>query len=232
MVLQDLGVNEMREREITMKRVVCIVLAGLLSTSLSNGSNKKPGHTKEWMKLLVSDNKTEREQVMRASFIDRKEKIEYLISVAESPLRKGERFYDMSTARNIAIHLLGEMRAKEAVLALIDNLLLKEGQDGVASERFVAAEEALVKIGLPSIPALIQVIEKHGISWPVDRKSYYDGKTHIRLEPLKVYSELGDMCLKTMVRIKGWEESLWYMKHLCKKGKDKKIKIHYRRAIA
>ncbi len=145
----------------------------------------------EWKALIMSGSEKERVLAKRTILkhkevlAQNEELIEELISIVRSPVIEREAFYSSTTSRNIAIFLLGKLRVKKAVPYLIDWLVPKKGQ-GLATSRemvFSPAGYALVEIGLPSIPPLVEKLRSEGTSI------------------------LGKVCLKVIIRINGLEES-------------------------
>ena len=89
----------------------------------------------------------------------RGEAIEALINIVRSPIEKGERFTG-DTPRNIAIRLLGELRASEAAWELSSFIYPTGDHAREIRGAFTGpAPSALVKIGLPSVETMAQRIE-------------------------------------------------------------------------
>lgn len=135
----------------------------------------------DWKTLIRSHTEKERSLAHDLVLGDRKETVQHLLSVVNRPVEPGEPFYASSTSRNVAITLLGELRAAEGVWDLASWLSPKAGQalTRVEMMMFSPAGEALVKIGLPSLQALAQVLKS---------------------DPRR---ELREQCLKMIVQIKG-----------------------------
>jgi hypothetical protein len=98
---------------------------------------------------------------------NRKEEISFLRSVINSPVKDGEGFYS-STSRNMAISLLGELRAKEAVEDLIKWLVPQPGQVSKITRAIMQspASDALFEIGLPSVEPLTELVKLQGNNVP------------------------------------------------------------------
>jgi len=83
-----------------------------------------------------------------------------LVANVNAPVNRPEYWSDESSGRNISMAILGEMRARDAVPALIKWLIPREGQivtnPGVRG--LSPAGKALVKIGKPSVGPLIEVL--------------------------------------------------------------------------
>jgi hypothetical protein len=117
---------------------------------------------------MVSTDERERIASRKAALEERKETIDALLAIVRSPVEEGEEFYNAGTTRNIAIFLLGRVRAKEAVTDLIGCLSLKPGHDSTIDDFSLAilnpAARALVEIGLPVVPHVLDVItEAEGV---------------------------------------------------------------------
>ncbi len=164
----------MRKEKINI--YIIIIIASVLFLSL----NCKPKETSEgkapekkttdgkksqdWKNLIKSGTEDERTLARRIVLDNRKETIEHLLNVLNSPVAKGEQFNNYDTSRNIAIFLLRKLRAKEAVTDLTKWLIPKPGQSEVVSEprMFSPAGYALVEIGLPSVPPLVELLKSEG----------------------------------------------------------------------
>lgn len=206
-----------------MLLVVCLSLFRAAESSAAEADEAR-----HWRELLTSKKKGERRRAKDLTLRDREDKIEFLLSIVKRPVEEGERFYGRTTSRNIAIDLLGEMRAEEAVTELARWLTPREGQShvrfvgGSNQSRINPAGDALVKIGLPSVPALLDVIRQEGCSSPDEPKKTREGG-HVRYEYPPGYksSPRGDRCLGIIVTIKGVEETELFLKRMMEKEKDK-----------
>jgi len=163
------------------------IVIGTLIMLAASGSEKPSEGQKEdeWQSLIVSTDERERIASRKAALEERKETINALLAIVRSPVEIEEEFYGKFTPRNIAIFLLGKLRAKEAVPDLIEFVTPKPGQGTVIDEAtpFSPATEALIEIGLPSVPALL-------------------GKLQAGQTPLK-----REQCVKGLVAIKGLSEA-------------------------
>jgi hypothetical protein len=151
------------------------------------GSEKPSEGQKEgdWQSLMVSTDERERIASRKAALEERKETVDALVAIVRSPVEKEEAFYNTFTPRNIAIFLLGKLRAKEAVPELIEFVTPKPGQGTVIDyfSPFSPATEALIQIGLPSVPAFLEKLQA--------------GQTPFKRE----------QCVKALVAIKGLSET-------------------------
>ncbi len=186
--------------------LVLVVLLLLLAGSAAEEASSLP----DWRALIISGEEAHRIRSEQIVLVERGEEIDFLLSVLTAPVKKGEPFYSSTTSRNIAMRLLGEMRAKEAVPDLVDWLVLKEGQGSAISELmiFSPAGYALAEIGLPSVPPLLQIIQEKGCSSAEAPEKILEG-VHVRYKrkPGARMSPLGDQCLKIIVRIKGVDQT-------------------------
>ena len=111
----------------------------------------------DWKDLIVSSDERDRILGHRVALENRRETLRFLLFVVNGPVKQGEEFYASTTARNLAITLLGQLRAPEAVNDLLAWLSPKPGQVAIIDAPIVLspAGYALVDTGLPSIPALV-----------------------------------------------------------------------------
>ena len=117
--------------------------------------------------MITSARESERDAARNEIIRSRHETIQKLLELVRPPRQPGnDPWLAYYAPRNIAIECLGEYRAVEAIPALV---VLLEPQPGelVTSDRVFRlspAATALVKIGSPSIPALIEVIKTNSKS--------------------------------------------------------------------
>lgn len=158
------------------------VVAGALAAS---GRNETPTSGQDLVQRLSAADQRTRTQAKRALIEERRTRIQALIRIVERPVKGREPFYG-NTPRNHAIELLGRYRAAEAVSCLADWLHPREGQDLTRTELMAVpfAGYALIRIGLPSVPAVLEELKR-------------------RDDPLVV----GNPCLRVLVAIKGAEET-------------------------
>lgn len=175
----------MRKEKIHIYIFIIVISSLLLLLNCKPKKSSDEGKAQDWRTLITSDNEKERMSAQRKWLIDRQETIEYLLSVIKTPIKDGEPFYSSTTSRNIAIFLLGNLRAKEAVTDLTKWLTPKPGQGLKVSEPyfFSPAGYALVNIGLPSIPTLLELLKSEEAS------------------------VLREQCIKIIVSIKGLRET-------------------------
>jgi hypothetical protein len=154
--------------------------------------------------------------VQEAEAIARSERdatIAGLMEVLDSPVPEGEDYW-ATTPRNAAMRLLGELRAKEAVPALMMWLSPRPGQWAYAPTMMQrpAAAEALIRIGMPAVPALVETLALTGVTgeydghWVPAREGDTTNKVWEGTWPEKE-SPLGDECLGVLVTIEGLEEA-------------------------
>jgi hypothetical protein len=111
--------------------------------------------------LVRSSKQQDREQGQRLILEERARVVKALIETIKLPRDKNtERWLDESTSRNIAIACIGEYRAPEAVPSLLPLLEPAPGEVVVAGRilRLSPAGRALVKIGKPSVSAVIELL--------------------------------------------------------------------------
>lgn len=146
------------------KITVCALLvfaASLLPIACRPRESDEEEKVRGWKTLITSDIEKERVSSQRTVLYNRQERIKYLLLVVNSPVEEGEQFYSSVTSRNIAIFLLGQLRAKEATADLTKWLTPKPGQGLFVSEELVfsPAGYALVEIGLPSVSPLVELLK-------------------------------------------------------------------------
>jgi len=139
--------------------ILCIVL--IFSVAFSYNEKKDEKERPDWNILIKSDDEKERAMAKKIVSEQYNENVEYLISIVNEPLKENEEFYASNTPRNISFYLLGKLRAKKAVPALLDWLIPKTGQRQTIDEiqLFSPAGYALIEIGLPSVPPLVDLLK-------------------------------------------------------------------------
>lgn len=162
-----------------------------------NIEEKKPGdwktlilHDDDFRKGKEKDRFKDRRQAAQMVYEERIETVNALMSIVRRPVKKGEPFYDPNTSRNIAIRLLGKLRAKEVADELVNWLLPKQTQSVVVDQQteHSPAGCALAEIGLPALSPLVNKIKQQG------------------------FNTLGQRCLETVVEIKGCEGAYLVLK--------------------
>ena len=142
---------------ITMLLMGCVPVVSLMFAE----ENKQP----EWKTLIMSKDENDREKGKDLVLDMRKSCINDLLGILRSDVAPHENFYG-NTPRNMAISLLGEYRAVEAVPDLIGWLCMKKGQIAVYwafqrwSLQYPPAYSAILKIGSPALPYLIDSIKQ------------------------------------------------------------------------
>jgi hypothetical protein len=184
-----------------VKRFVATLIAIALIFSLSTLYSQDSNDSEGWKTLIVSKDGKEREKARRLVMQKYAETRDYLRSLLRKPVTPGEPFF-VSTPRNIAMKLLGKLRAKGAIPELMNWLLPKKGQSVDRTEflKYGSAGYALIEIGLPAVPHLLAKVKKEA----ADR--------------------LGQECMKVIRDIKGKEEAILLLKTQIEKEKDKKVK--------
>jgi hypothetical protein len=155
--------------------------------------------TNDWLVLMRAPREGLRLNARESALRERRDLVERLLAVANQPIVEGEEFWNSGTSRNVAITVLGRYRAVEAVPSLMRWLVVQKGQSSSLSELrvFSHAAEALVEIGLPALPPLVDKLASEGRKTP-----------------------LGDMCVKTVVAILGPETAEFKLKSLSEKEAD------------
>jgi len=141
---------------------ILILIASIFSaTAVSRVASRDDKNVPDWKTLIRSDIKKDRISARQTVLDNRKETIRYLLSVVKSPIEEGENFFTSTTSRNIAISLLGKLRAKEAVADLSEWLSPKGGQATTtwAPPILTPAGYALFEIGLPSVPPVLNLLK-------------------------------------------------------------------------
>ena len=108
------------------------------------------------------------------------------MSVVNSPVQEGELFHytRQGGPREMAIYLLGRLRAEEAVEDLMEWLTPRPGQAWLTEPvRYSPAGRALIEIGLPSVRPLAELVR------------------------LKANTRNGQEAIALMMEIKGKEEA-------------------------
>jgi hypothetical protein len=185
--------------------LLVLVLLCLLSSSFCQDTQKSP----DWSALILSKDEKERASGRRAVITQYSETVVTLLKIVEGPVKEGEFYYSSATSRNIAIRLLGKLRAKSAVSHLMGWLVPKKGQalDTGEEMKYGHAGYALVEIGLPAVPPLLEKVKGQGVT------------------------TLGKECMKVITTIKGKDEVSFLIKALLEKEKDKKAKENIQAAL-
>jgi HEAT repeat protein len=189
----------MKKKDIIMLYTVAIIAAGLLfSLTCRPKESDEDKKVPDWKTLIVSDIEKERTSALNVVLGNRRKTVEYLLLVVNSAVEEGEPFYSSTTSRNIAISLLGKLRAKEAVEDLTKFLTSKPGQTLFITEArmFSPAGYALVEIGLPSVTHLVELLKSEGAA------------------PLR------EQCIKIIVSIKGMPETELLLEDVLAKETD------------
>jgi len=177
------------------------VLTGALATRCYGAQNAAP----DWRAMIISQDERDRDAAASLLLNERAQTIKVLLEIVRSPVRVGEPFL-LPSSRNTAISILGAMRAREAVPDLCKWLEIKKGQVGtyldIALVSIPPAGRALIEIGYPAVPHLLQIIRDKGCSSPRAREAIIDGNI-VRFKPDPTYrsSPLGDKCLSILVKI-------------------------------
>lgn len=121
---------------------------------------------------LRSDDRTDREDVANAIRAARAQLIEHLIQLAEEPGQgvpipgTQEVAYPWHEPRHLAILLLGDLRASEAVVLLLENIEYKNPREmfgGLLNKSgWYPAVETLSKIGMPAVGPLLDKLGQVG----------------------------------------------------------------------
>jgi len=194
---------------VRLSMLVCALALGVMALGAD-----QPGEQPDWRMLIVSSQGVERAQAEELVLQDRKATLSSLLQVLELPLEADEPFYSPATPRNTAIRVLGEWRAPEAVLAIAQRLMPISGQTtaSTVATDLSPAGWALVKIGMPAVPAVMDILASAGVS-SEDKGEYIHeligggGHTRRMGPPLEGSSPLGDQCLRILVLIKGLAET-------------------------
>ena len=216
--------------------VVLGVLVGALALSApatvqQTTTAQGPG----WRELIASKDEVQRAKGKEEALAELTANVGLLISIVESPVSRREPFYTSSTSRNIAIFLLGRLRARDAVPHLVKWLEPQEGQSLVIYSLMMLspAGYALADIGLPSVPPLMEIIRRDGCSSPEAPEIIHedDGGTRYKYPPGYRSVPLGDQCLKIIVRIKGLDESEFSLRKAMEAEPDKAKKANLQCAL-
>ncbi len=163
--------------------------------------------TQGWRQLLLSPDERDRDRAARMVMEERKADVSALLQIVAMPVQPDEPFLRYQTPRNIAIRLLGELRAEEAIEPLITWLTPKPGMSGDVTELGpIPAARALQQIGMPAAPALMEVLATAGVA--AERGAAVAPAPAGPPEPTgQGHGHLADECLRVLVWIKGLEEA-------------------------
>jgi HEAT repeat protein len=134
-----------------------LVIGFIFAATDKDATTKKDDGIESVTKRLESPDHATQERAVAALLKQRKAVIELLIPMI--PADKGKRSDDNRAA---AIYVLGELRAVEAVPALSKVLGEEIGPSysSIINRRLNPVFGALVKIGRPAVPAMIEIVEK------------------------------------------------------------------------
>jgi hypothetical protein len=166
--------------------------------------SRPEGEEEPWPVLLGSPDVAGRERGARIVEAEYAETVRALLVIVRKPLEEKEPFYISATSRNTAIRLLARLRAADAVADLVQWITPREGQAMTMTElmRFGPAGNALVQIGLPSVPKLLERLEAEG------------------------FTDAGTECLKLIVEIKGRDEAdVFFRRQLDQDPTDRRREI-------
>ncbi len=162
-----------------------------------------PARTQDWRVLLLSPEQRDRDRAAALVMQERKTEVSDLLKILAMPVQPDEPFLEYHTPRNIAIRLVGELRAEEAIEPLVQWLTPKPGMSLEVDEAGpVPAGAALFEIGAAAVPALLDALATVGVS------AERGAAGAAQAQPAgQRYSPLGDECLWVLVRILGLEEA-------------------------
>lgn len=143
-----------------LSRMIILVIVGLIVV-LSVWAQKENKESNIMEKLRSKDEELQRE-AKKEILTKRKELIEGLINILRDEKIKSENRSCALTAATI----LGELRATEAVEILAENMSLRKKSPIVSGptlwlETAYPCMGALIKIGKPSIPAMVKLISEN-----------------------------------------------------------------------
>lgn len=184
-----------------MTKVKIILMAAMLAAALvfsASFAQKDENKTQGWEKMIASRDYAERKAGMQIVLDQYNKIVKDLMDIVNSPVKDGAQFYNYNTSRNMCIYLLGKLRAQEAVPSLIKWIVPEPNQVVIFSESlmFSPAGQALIDIGLPSIPPVAELLKQEkNISY---RDEY----------------------LKIILAIKGRAETEFFLENMLAKEKD------------
>jgi len=175
-------------------------------------SADEPLQQPEWRRLIVSRDGRDTARAAQTLLDEQRATVSSLLQVLELPVEQGEPFFEDGTPRNTAIKLLGNLRDPEAVPALAKWLMPRPGQEvgSVMRETFLPpAGTAIVKIGMPAVPAVLDILASVGVTSELKGTYVQEGPGVTRYvgPPPEHRSPLGDFCLRILVDIKGLDET-------------------------
>ena len=162
---------------------ICLMCVFFFAAGVAAQEGARMNGTTDFRRMVRASSANER--IAAKERIDdlRKQIIDQMIQVLNDPVDQREEWLTHTTSRNIALSILGDMRAAEAVPHIVKWLRPQGGQLGIEDhpDRFSPAAKALVKIGKPAVPALIALIETEGDEYPLKESlstllSEIDGK--------------------------------------------------------
>ena len=161
------------------------------------------------MTLIASGDEVQRRRG-KALFIEARDRhLRQLLSIVSAPVTVGEEFWNSSTRRNISMALLADLRASEAVPALMKWLVPRQGQSLTLDElsALTPASCALVKIGLPALDPLLACVTVNGTS------------------------PKGEAALRTIAAMLGGDAADWRLERAIASQADERGKANLRKAL-
>lgn len=157
-----------------MKQFFLLICSGCLFLSTSALSAQESHCLDTLVEQLQAPIENERLSAMEKLLALRERTIDKLIAILNQPVKKGENWLSSSSPRNLAMDILGEMRAEQAVPHIVLWLWPQEGQYAASSRRsyFSPAGFALIKIGKPAVSVLLEVIATQGNTGALGKKRY------------------------------------------------------------
>jgi GNAT superfamily N-acetyltransferase len=228
-----------KEFQMAAKKLLVTAAAlacGLVMLAYSVGGQE--GTEQEgWRRLILSEGQADRRLASELVIGHRRETVSELLKILDLPLEEREDFY-APTSRNTAIGLLGKLRAAEAAPALAQWLAPRAGQGPSFSldlSPFSPAGTALVEIGMPAVPVVMDLLAANGVS-SEDSRTWVNSGTpgewrRVGPPPERV-SPFGDECLRILVSIKGLEETEAGLRRAVSREDDEARKKNLEDALA
>jgi biopolymer transport protein ExbD len=147
----------------SLARCATVLCAGIVALILLSHSNAGEDDFSKLLKNLRSKEKAEREKAAKAILEQHKQRIKALIDIVKEEYEKEKVWYNGpgGTPKNIAIDVLGKLRATEAIPILLKTIVPKPGQEAIYEEEGnSSASSALSKIGVPAARAIMRELVK------------------------------------------------------------------------
>jgi len=204
----------------------CGLGLAILLTGWTHAVAAQEGELKPLERLNSATAGTARWRALRELLAERKSTIAFLRTIVKEPVARGERWAYHSTRRNLAITLLGELRAGEAAGEIAEWLICHPGQQRLRTilrserkgEYASVAMVALVKIGKPANEVLLNKLKR------------VDDQT-VKEQLARMDEDMRTACCRTLAKIEGREIAQLLLAKRIAAAKDDRLRANLEAAL-